>query len=170
MLYQGESATREEFCKQLPPYIFSSVCKTHYAGSTKPQPNYLYQAQARTAVIYLGLFQKKKKNLQTFFWLLQKSNAFLRAQSQVTQEINATHRPGWREHGLIKGKADFGSCSSCTDRQKTQKKLTTQTSFCWGPLPLLLQVLEGRRGQRHSRGRVLMHKWNGAAGSWHGRE
>lgn len=27
----------------------------------KPQPNYLYQAQARIAVIHLGLFQIKKK-------------------------------------------------------------------------------------------------------------
>lgn len=31
--------------------------------------------------------------------------------------------PGWREHGLIKGKADFSSCRSCTDRRKTQKSL-----------------------------------------------
>lgn len=35
---------------------------------------------------------------------------------------------------------------------------------------MLLQVLEGRRAQMHSRGRVLMHKWNGAAGTWPGRE
>lgn len=62
--------------------------------------------------------------------------AFLKACSQVTQEINATHRPGWREHGLIKGKADFSSCSSCTDRQKNTKKAYDTNQFLLGaPFP-----------------------------------
>lgn len=162
-----------ELCKLLPAQIYDSAHKNIlYTGSTKPQSDYLHWDQARIRDLFSSLSGKKKKKenqLQTFIWLIQRNNAFLKA-CWVTQEINATHRPGWREHGLIKGKADFSSCSSCTDRQKTQKKLTTQTSFCWGPLPSLPWTPEDRRGvpaerQTRSWHRILMHKWSGAAGT-----
>lgn len=39
----------------------------------------------------------------------------------------SVHRSGWREHGLIKGKADFSSCRSCTDRPKQKQKNQNKT-------------------------------------------
>lgn len=37
----------------------------------------------------------------------------------------APHGSGWRERGLIKGKADFSSCRSCTDRREKNNKPKT---------------------------------------------
>lgn len=84
---------------------------------------------------FLSNWKKKKLNFEPSSHFSRKITRFSKAAAELHGEINVTHRPGWREHGLIKGKADFSSCSSCTDRQKTQKKLTTQTSFCRGPFP-----------------------------------
>lgn len=47
------------------------------------------------------------------------------------------HKAGCREHGLIKGKAEFSSCRSCTDRQKTQKSLRHKPVFSAGGSPSL---------------------------------
>lgn len=52
------------------------------------------------------------------------------------------HETGCREHGLIKGKAEFSSCRSRTDRQKHKRSLRHKPVFsAGGGFPPSLEVL-----------------------------
>lgn len=110
---------------------FNEFCISELSPEELPNGQFLplQKSLQRTVTIVHWKAKKSKINPQvypvvTIFVL----SCFLSLLYPLRQNKHSIHRSGWREHGLIKGKADFSSCRSCTDRKKTTQIKSKQNT------------------------------------------
>ena len=91
---------------------------------------YLYIQFASLLVWIIPVNSNKGITLDLLLWKETKSIVSLSIAPRLKKML--LHKAGCREHGLIKGKAEFSSCRSRTDRQKHKRSLRHKPFFSAG--------------------------------------